>query len=192
MHARGKLCAGAVSMFVGCLMTVAPARGEVRLFADRAQWEAEVRGTVCEEFEAEPLPSFGTAPTPYTTAKGTVLTTISSPPEVDIQYLGPGAGGVNGTGELHFRDFTQGVQFTFPMPPRNAFGFSYDTSDEIWTVEANGEQRVLPTRAIGFIGFVDTVNPILSFDLVGALDRNSQGGISVDDLCRAKKTKNKR
>lgn len=148
------------------------------IFHDADDWGGAAPGRiVCEPFEGEKIPPSGVHPTPYTTSGGSLLTTIVSPPQVDIQYLNPGL--INGTGELHFRDFNQGVRIT---PPRTALAvaFDFDTAVESWVVEAGGLTTVLPSNSAGFIGYV-LGGPVTSFDLTGA--PGAQGGISIDNLC---------
>lgn len=174
----------ALAICAGLLASATCAQASIVTFTDRLAWESALKdaaGFVCEDFENEPLPPFGAQPTPYTTAEGTLLVHINAPP-VPIQYLNPG---LLGSGELHFRDFTRGVRFAFPVTG-NAFGFEYDTGPDMsgdnMTVTASGTSIVLPFNTTGFIGYIENTGaPIPFFEIVGA--PGPQGGISIDDLC---------
>ncbi|MCH9646806.1 MAG: hypothetical protein K0U98_01130 [Deltaproteobacteria bacterium] len=149
----------------------------VQVFTDATAWQQAAGRMDCETFEEEDLPPFGTAPTPFTSTRGVLFTTLTPPPEVLIQYLNPG--NIFANGEFHFRDSGQGVRVT-PPAPSLALGFHYATGPETWVAAANGQQTTLPSSASGFLGYVFTT-PSSFFDLTGG--PGEQGGISIDELC---------
>jgi len=160
------------------LFAALPAAATITVYTDRNAWEASLGATpVTEDFSGEAL---GDHDTPFTTAKGTALTVLSGDP-ITIQVFDSGL--VNGSRELHFRDFAAGVGVMLPSAGRG-FGFDYDTAIESWAVQVEDLTKVLPANSQGFIGFIDDSGPIISFTLVGSLAGGAQGGISLDNLSR--------
>ena len=159
------------------LAAASRAGATVTVFTDRAAWQAALAGVVTEDFAGDVV---GNYPTPFTTAGGFQLAAIGLPAPVTIQVID--AGLVNGSRELHFRDFNAGVSFALTAAGQ-AFGFDY-TSNEFWTVTAGGQVRVLAAGGGShFIGYVDDAGGLQSFALQGP--PGAQGGISVDNLSRA-------
>jgi hypothetical protein len=159
------------------LVLALPAAATLTVYTNRNAWAAAIGGSVLtDDFSGDPVDSSNT---PFTTSKGVVFTALSGNP-ITIQILGDGL--VNGSRELHFRDFGAGVRVTLPNNGRG-FGFDYDTAVEPWTVQVGDHTTILPANTNGFVGYVDDASPINSFTLKGAT--GVQGGISLDNLSRS-------
>lgn len=140
----------------------------------RPNWLANVGSVVTEDFQSN-ASGFGTFAS-FTTANGFIL---SGGPSVIMQILSAGPDNY-----LHFRDFTTGLNITFPTTT-SAFGFNYDASDTGWRLTAtNGVNFLFPSGpgSAGFIGFIiDTSGtPFSSFTLTGP--SGAQGGLSIDNI----------
>lgn len=167
-------------------LTAASANATVTVYTDRTAWEANLTSpVVCEDFEAEVQ---GSHPSPYTTTKtGTVITTPD--PNVVFQIFKGGL--INGTQEVHFRDFTAGVRFQFSPVGKVGFGFDYYASDGPgahnpnlpWVLEAGTTPVVTPlvSDLVSFVGYIDDTGGLKEFTLTGPT--GPQGGISLDNLC---------
>ena len=159
----------------------------VTVYTNRAQWEAGLN-EVTEDFEVE-VP--GNHQTPFTTVNGTLLTHVSGS-GIPIQVFNGGL--VNNSREIHFRDFTAGVQFQASLVGTVAFGFDYYASDGPgahtpnlpWVVTAGGVTTPLVANLPAFIGYIDNQGTLPSFTLTGP--PGAQGGISIDDLSVAQQT----
>jgi len=165
-------------------LVAASADATVSVYTNRTQWEAAL-SVMCEDFETEVA---GNHQTPYTTVNGTLITAPS--PGVPIQVFSGGI--INGSRELHFRDFGVGVTFQLSLVGSVAFGFDYDASDGPgahqpnlpWNLTAGGVTTPLAADLPSFIGYIDNQAGLPSFTLTGP--RGAQGGISIDNLCVAK------
>lgn len=159
----------------------------VTVYTNRAQWEAGLNA-VTEDFQVE-VP--GNHQTPFTTVNGTLITSVSGP-GIPIQVFGGGS--VNGSRELHFRDFAAGVEFQLSLVGTIAFGFDYYASDGPgahspnlpWVLAAGGVTTPLVAALPAFIGYIDNQGTLPAFTLTGPI--GAQGGISLDDLSVAKQT----
>jgi hypothetical protein len=161
----------------GYLFSAASTGAAVTTYTDRAAWKAAVANIANEDFESDKL---GDHPTPFTTAGGSTVTALGASP---IQIQVSDSGLVNGSRDLHFRDFNAGIMFAIASSS-NAFGFNYDTANESWVLEAGGTSTTLLAETKGFIGYVSASGPLASFVLRGAA--GAQGGISIDNLGRAR------
>jgi hypothetical protein len=159
----------------------------ITTYSDRPTWVAAASGAGnihCDDIELDTPGNYPTPP-PYFTAGGTggggSWSFVSQGSQVVIQVLTGGI--INGSQEIHFRDFGVGVNVRPPCPitpgAGSSFGFDYATS-EPWTVVIGGQNFVLPANTIGFFGVVAS-GPIPSFVLTSPIQ--PQGGISVDNLC---------
>jgi hypothetical protein len=159
------------------LLIAAPAAAALTVYTDRNAWLASLAGNVVtDDFAGDPA---GERNTPFTTSTGVMLTALGGGP-ITIQILDEGL--VNGSRELHFRDFAAGVGVTLPNNG-HGFGFDYATAIEPWTIQVGDRATVLPANTSGFVGYVDDAGvPISSFTLRGAF--GAQGGISLDNLSR--------
>ena len=166
----------ALILGITVLAAASPAGATVTVFTDRAAWQAALPGVATDDFEGEVLGNF---PTPFTTAGGLQLAAIGQPAPVTIQVVDGGL--VNGSRELHFRDFNAGVSVGLTATGQ-AFGFDY-TSNEFWTVTAGGRITALTPGNTHFIGYIDDAAGLQSFALQGP--PGAQGGISIDNLSRA-------
>jgi len=172
----------AVALVVAALSSDAA----VTVYTNRAQWEAGLNNLTCEDFEAEVV---GNHQTPFNTLNGTSITAVSGP-VIPIQVFNNGI--VNGSRELHFRDFGAGVKFVTSLVGTVAFGFDYYASDGPgahtpnlpWVLQAGGVSTPLAANLPSFIGYIDNQATLQSFTLTGP--PGPQGGISVDNLCVAK------
>lgn len=156
------------------LLAASPASATLTVYTDRNAWAAGLGGKIVTDDLGDD--SVGNSNTPFTTARGVTFTVLSGSP-ITIQVID--AGLVNGSRELHFRDFAAGVNVTLSNSVRG-FGFDYDTAVEPWTVQVGDQSTVLPANSNGFVGYVDDAGPISSFTLTGA--PGAQGGISLDNL----------
>jgi hypothetical protein len=164
-------------------LVAASANATVTVYTNRTAWEANLTlPVVTEDFEAEVQ---GNHPTPFTTTTtGTVITT--SDPNVVFQIFNGGI--VNGTQELHFRDFTAGVKFLFSPVGKVGFGFDYYASDGPgahsdnlpWILTAGGVATPLVPDLISFVGYIDDTGSLKEFTLTGPT--GPQGGVSLDNL----------
>ena len=156
------------------LLAASPAAATITVYTDRQTWVATVGGKVAVvDFSRDAVAN---DETPFTTADGIGLSSPSNLP-LTIQVLDGGL--VNGTRELHFRDFAAGMAVTIPGNGF-AFGFDYDTAVESWTIQVGDRAVVLPADSKGFVGYVDDAGPVGAFTLTGAA--GAQGGISLDNL----------
>jgi hypothetical protein len=160
------------------LLTALPAAATLTVYTDRNAWMSSIAGSaVTDDFSGETL---GDHYTPFTTSQGVTFTALSGSP-IAIQVLDGGL--VNGSRELHFRDFNAGVGVMLPSDSNSkGIGFDYNTAIEPWTVQVGDRATVLPANSAGFIGYVDDAAPIVSFTLTGG--GFAQGGISIDNLSR--------
>lgn len=158
------LCAAAV---------VAPATAQIQVFTDQAQWQSAAGLFNTDGLQSEVL---GNHPTPYNTVGGWNINTLAG--GITIQVFDNGS--VDGSRELHFRDFGAQVRFTGPNGPYGAMGLNYRTSNEAWQLKLDGNiVATLPGNTNGFIGF--TSNPPRQ-NFVLTSPSNVQGGISVDNI----------
>jgi len=171
------------------IMGASSSDATVTVYTNRAQWEAGLSNLACEDFEAEVV---GNHQTPYTTLNGTSITVLSGS-GIPIQVFNNGI--VNGSRELHFRDFGAGVQFGTSLVGTVAFGFDYYASDGPgahqpnlpWVLNAGGAPpTALAANLPSFIGYIDNQATLQSFTLTGP--PGAQGGISIDNLCVAKES----
>lgn len=167
MKARSVLAVAAL------MSSLAPLASAGTFYSSRSAWLSALGQPVfCEDFESDTV---GNYTTPYFTSGGWAVSSVSSP--LTIQVIGGGL--VNGTQELHFRDFGAGVRFTPPGGAVGAVGFDFDTAIEAWDFKVDGVMTVLPASTTGFIGYIG--GPFSDFVLTSSSP--VQGGISVDDLC---------
>jgi len=173
-------------MVLGCIafVTLATYGGAtVTVYTNRAQWQAGLNA-IAEDFESEVI---GSHLTPYLTGNGTLITAVTGP-GIPIQVFSGGI--VNGSRELHFRDFGAGVKFQLSSSGAIAFGFDYYASDGPgahnpnlpWVLSA-GNPNVntsLVANLPAFIGYIDNQGNLPSFTLTGPT--GAQGGISIDNL----------
>jgi hypothetical protein len=167
-----------LAALVFALLAASPGTATLTVYTDRTAWVARLSGNVVtnDDFGGDPT---GDNSTPFTTATGVVFTAPEGSP-ISIQVLEDGL--VNGSPELHFRDFAAGVSVTLPNNGRG-FGFDYATAIEPWTVQVGDHATILSSNSSGFVGYVDDArDPINSFTLEGAT--GAQGGISLDNLSR--------
>ena len=158
-----------------------PADAAVTVYTNRALWQAGLNA-VTEDFQVEVV---GNHQTPFTTVNGTLITSVSGP-GIPISVFDGGI--VNGSRELHFRDFGAGVQFHLSQVGTIAFGFDYYASDGPgahnpnlpWVLSAGGVTTPLVANLPAFIGYIDNQGTLPAFTLTGP--PGAQGGISLDDL----------
>jgi len=82
---------------------------------------------------------------------------------------------------LHFRDWGDGVSFTFPNNiPADSFGFDYTTSMEAWNLRFNDATITLSPEHVGFIGIIIPKGYPEQFNLSSS--ENAQGGISIANI----------
>jgi hypothetical protein len=154
----------------------------VTVYTNRALWQQSL-SFMTEDFQGEIV---GSHQTPFATVTGTLITSQS--PGIPIQVLDGGI--VNGSREIHFRDFGAGVQFQSSLVGTIAFGFDYYASDGPgahnpnlpWVLTAGTVTVTTPLVANlpAFIGYIDTAGTLPAFTLTGPA--GAQGGISLDDL----------
>lgn len=162
-----------VFLAVATSAVLSPVAGAGTFYTSRSAWLSALSQPVfCEDFESDTI---GNYPTPFSSSGGWTVSSLTTP--LTIQVLGFGQ--VNGTQELHFRDFGAGVLFTPPGGAVGAVGFDYGTAIETWNFTVDFQTSVLPPQTAGFIGYIGT--PFNDFVLTSPSP--AQGGISVDDLC---------
>lgn len=181
----GKLLAISVLSSLTFLSSARTARATLTVFTDRVAWEAAVSGEVLFEDFEDDIP--GTFTTPLTTAKGIVLESLGNPITA-LQILDSGL--INGSQEIHVRDFGQQLSVSFPDTPpvygkplpmlTRAIGFDWSTAVEPWELHAGGEIIPIPASSQGFLGVVDDTGWFSSFVLTSS--STAQGGISIDNL----------
>src|ERR1043165_1965334 len=158
-----------------------PAGAAVTVYTNRGLWEASLN-VLTEDFQNDAV---GNHQTPFTTASGTLITSVSGP-GIPIEVFDQGL--VNGSREIHFRDFGTGVKFQLSLVGTVAFGFDYYASDGPgshspqlpWLLTAGGVTTPLVANLSSFIGYIDTQGTLPSFTLTGP--SGAQGGLSMDNL----------
>ena len=144
------------------------------VYFQRDLWESVIGEYFgVEDFEKEPF-DYAELSFPYFTGNRFLLTGTST-----AQILG--APELLDSGNLiHFRDFEQGLTFTFPNDATvTAFGFDY-TSSEDWLLTFDQILTPLPRGRNRFVGVVLRQNAITQFILSGP--QTAQGGLSVDNI----------
>jgi hypothetical protein len=176
MNARnGRTWAALLTVFV-TLTCAGSTHAALTFYTDRPTWEAAIFGTLqTEDFESD---TPGTYTLPYTTSSGVVLESVLGPISA-FQIITNGH--VDGTREIHVRDFSQQMRATFPAGARGAgFGFDWDTAVESWELRVGSSTVPLPSLDSGFLGVVDDTRTTTSFILTSSA--GAQGGISVDNF----------
>src|SRR6185436_11646185 len=118
-----------ISVFMAALAASLDAATTV--YTDRALWLSRIQSAKTEGFALDAPANY---PTPFQSAQGITLTTVSGQAGT-IQVLEEGL--VDGTRGVHFREFGPGMLLTLPQETR-AVGFSYRTAVERWTIEFGG------------------------------------------------------
>jgi hypothetical protein len=140
----------------------------------RELWESAVgESFAIEDFETD-LEGYGELDFPYMTGNRFLLDGKST-----AQILG--TSGLLPTGNLlHFRDWEQGLTFTFPDNTTvTAFGFDY-TSSEVWRLTVNHVEITLRRGGFTFVGLILQQDFPTAFNLSGP--ETAQGGLSVDNI----------
>jgi hypothetical protein len=144
------------------------------VYFQRELWES-VTGNFLgiEDFEREPF-DYAELNFPYLTGNRLILTGTSTAQILLAPEL------LDSGNLIHFRDFEQGLTFTFPNDANvTAFGFDY-TSSEDWLLTFNQILTPLPRGRNRFVGIVLNQDMITQFTLSGP--QTAQGGLSVDNI----------
>jgi hypothetical protein len=140
----------------------------------RELWESAIDAPFAiEDFEKD-LDGYGELDFPYMTGNGFLLEGKSA-----AQLLG--TSGLLPSGNLlHFRDWEQGLTFTFPASQSvTAFGFDY-TSSEVWRLTVNHVEITLRRGGFTFVGIILHQDFPKTFRLMGP--QTAQGGLAVDNI----------
>jgi hypothetical protein len=158
------------------LFLTASVQANLNFYTDRAAWQNAL-GTsyLTDDFESE---TAGAYTLPFTTSSGILFESVLGPISA-FQILVPGV--INGTQEVHVRDFSAQMRTSFPGgQPVSGFGFDWRTAVEDWDLQVGGSTVTLPHNSTGFLGVVDDTRSTVSFILTSS--SFAQGGISVDNL----------
>ncbi len=144
------------------------------VYYDRDLWESVTGGPFgVEDFEKDPL-DYGQLPFPYLTGNRFILTGTS----LAHIYLAPEL--IDSGNLIHFRDFEQGLIFTFPNDTEVvAFGFDYASSED-WLLTYNQILIPLPRGRNRFVGVLMRQDAARQFMLSGP--QTAQGGLSMDNI----------
>jgi hypothetical protein len=147
------------------------------VYFQRDLWESAAGGPFgIEDFEKDPF-DYGELPFPYFTGNRFILTGTSTAQILLAPEL------LASGNLIHFRDFEQGLTFTFPNDAAvTAFGFDY-TSSEDWLLTFNHILTPLSRGRNRFVGVVMRQDETRQFVLSGP--QTAQGGLSVDNIMYA-------
>jgi hypothetical protein len=144
------------------------------VYWERSLWKnaaGEVSGL--EDFEKD-RSDYGELGFPYFTGNRFILTGTSAAQILSAPELLP-------SGNLiHFRDWEEGLTFTFPNDMTvTAFGFDY-ASNEDWRLSFNSIDIPIPNGRNRFLGVLLRQEPVKQFTFFGP--PYAQGGLSVDNI----------
>ena len=147
------------------------------VYWERGLWENAVgETTALEDFEKD-RSDYGELGFPYFTGNRFILTGTSAAQILSAPELLP-------SGNLiHFRDWEQGLTFTFPNDMSvTAFGFDYASSED-WRVSLDSIDIPIPNGRNRFMGIVLREGTVKQFTFLGP--PYAQGGLSIDNISYA-------
>ena len=147
------------------------------VYWERGLWENAVGETTpLEDFEKD-RSDYGELVFPYFTGNRFILTGTSAAQILSAPELLP-------SGNLiHFRDWEQGLTFTFPNDMSvTAFGFDYASSED-WRVSLDSIDIPIPNGRNRFMGIVLREGTVKQFTFLGP--PYAQGGLSIDNISYA-------
>ena len=147
------------------------------VYWERGLWENAVgETTALEDFEKD-RSDYGELGFPYFTGNRFILTGTSAAQILSAPELLP-------SGNLiHFRDWEQGLTFTFPNDMSvTAFGFDYASSED-WRVSLDSIDIPIPNGRNRFMGIVLREGTVKQFTFLGP--PYAQGGLSIDNIAYA-------
>ena len=144
------------------------------VYWERGLWENAVSETTAlEDFEKD-RSDYGELAFPYFSGNRFILTGTSAAQILNAPELLP-------SGNLiHFRDWEEGLTFTFPNDMVvTAFGFDYASSED-WRVSFNSIDIPIPNGRNRFMGIVLREGSVKQFTFFGP--PYAQGGLSIDNI----------